>query len=505
MKSVPDKVAFADDRTELTFKETCEGARAIGSALLRRGACREPVLIFMEKSPETVQAFLGTVYGGCYYVPVDEEMPTGRIQKLIAATKAGFLICDASTEETAARLAFEGRILRYDQLVREEADEKALARVRERAVDTDPVYVLFTSGSTGMPKGVIGHHRGVIDYIDQLTEILDIRGDCVFGNQAPLYFDASMKDIFPTLKVGATTRLIPKKLFATPVPLMEYVSAHRINTLCWVVSALTLVSSWGTFDTVIPTGVKRIAFVGEVFPTKQFMLWQEALPDTRFTNLYGPTEGSGVVCYYHIDHRMTPEERIPIGRAFPNADVFLLNDRNERCKCGEEGELCIRGSMVTHGYYRDEERTRAAFVQNPLNPDYPELIYRTGDMAVEREDGLLEFVSRRDFQIKHMGQRIELGDIESGVMDIPEVRECCCVYEKEEDKLLLFYMGDIERAELTADLRERLQRYMLPNFTLRLERLPLSPNGKKDRKKMLELYHEHKSKRRNVRRKNGNP
>ena len=178
----------------------------------------------------------------------------------------------------------------HEELAKKREDKEKLDKVRRTALDTDPLYVLFTSGSTGMPKGVVGHHRGVIDYIDQLSAVLDFDEESVFGNQAPLYFDACMKDIYPTLKFGATTWLIPHELFLFPVRLVEYLNVHKINTICWVVSALTMISAFGTFKEVVPEYLRTVAFGSEVFPIRQFNLWKRTLPQVRFTNLYGPTE-----------------------------------------------------------------------------------------------------------------------------------------------------------------------------------------------------------------------
>ena len=184
---------------------------------------------------------------------------------------------------------------------------------------------------------------------------------------------------------------------------------------------------------------------------------------------------------------------IPIGRPFLNREIILLKEDNTRALPGEEGEICIRGNAVTFGYYGDAERTAAAFVQNPLHDLYPETIYRTGDIGRFDADGNLCFVSRKDYQIKHMGHRVELGEIEVNVDLLETVKMSACVYDAEKKKIVLTYVGDVTEKELLLTLKGKLPRYMLPNVLRRTEALPLTPNGKIDRKTLLAAYREGKS------------
>ena len=218
---VPDKTAFADEESALSFIQVSEQAKSIGTELSRQGAYREPVVVYMKKCPQTIAAFFGVIYAGCYYVPIDEEMPRRRMQLILENTDANYLIYDESTKDKIAALGFEGTALPYETCSKTEMDEEVLAKIREGALDIDAIYVLFTSGSTGVPKGVVGYHRGVIDYIESLSEVLGFNESTVFGNQTPLYLDACMKEIYPTLKYGATTWLIPKSCFMFPVKLVE--------------------------------------------------------------------------------------------------------------------------------------------------------------------------------------------------------------------------------------------------------------------------------------------
>lgn len=485
IKTHADKTAFAGENGSMTFGSIYEQARRIGSFLAEKEVRRKPVIVYMQKSPEEITAFLGVLYAGGYYVPVDKEMPEERRKNIFRMMQDAWCICEKDTKET-------GHVLEYQRLCRAEEKPGLLTAIREQHVDTDPAYTVFTSGSTGVPKGVVANHRSVIDYIEQLSEILHISGDTVFGNQAPFYVDACLKEIYPTLKYGAKTVLIPRKKFRFPVELVNFLNEQKINTICWVTPALTMISALNTFEAVKPGYLRTIAFGSEVFQTAQFRIWAENVP-AEYINLYGPTECTGMSAYYRVSREIREDEVIPIGRAFPNTGIFLLGEKengeylispeNEE----EQGEIIIRGTCVTMGYYADQEKSSTVFVQNPLQKHYPEMVYRTGDIG-RYQNGELVFVSRKDNQIKHMGHRIELGEIETVTGRIENVFSCACIYSEKDRKIVLYYTGLLQPGELKKKLKEKLPSYMLPSGIYRLEELPLTLNGKTDRKRLKELY-----------------
>ena len=485
IKTHADKTAFAGENGSMTFGSIYEQARRIGSFLAEKEVRRKPVIVYMQKSPEEITAFLGVLYAGGYYVPVDKEMPEERRKNIFRMMPDAWCICEKDTKET-------GHVLEYQRLCRAEEKPGLLTAIREQHVDTDPAYTVFTSGSTGVPKGVVANHRSVIDYIEQLSEILHISGDTVFGNQAPFYVDACLKEIYPTLKYGAKTVLIPRKKFRFPVELVNFLNEQKINTICWVTPALTMISALNTFEAVKPGYLRTIAFGSEVFQTTQFRIWAENVP-AEYINLYGPTECTGMSAYYRVSREIREDEVIPIGRAFPNTGIFLLGEKengeylispeNEE----EQGEIIIRGTCVTMGYYADQEKSSTVFVQNPLQKHYPEMVYSTGDIG-RYQNGELVFVSRKDNQIKHMGHRIELGEIETVTGRIENVFSCACIYSEKDRKIVLYYTGLLQPGELKKKLKEKLPSYMLPSGIYRLEELPLTLNGKTDRKRLKELY-----------------
>ncbi len=492
----PEKQAFTDGNSGLTFRELFDAAERGASFICERGLFNRPIVIFMKKSPEEAAAFCAVLMSGNHYVPIDEEMPKRRIELILENVKTGIIICDETTLEQAKLFNDESEKVLWKDMVKHEILEKQLSEVSRKMTGKEPAYVLFTSGSTGIPKGVACSHESVIDYAEQLVKTLNITENTRFGEQAPLYFDASLKEFLSTLKTGATTVLIPHELFRTPIPLIEFLNREKINTLCWVVSALTFVSAFGTLDIVKPEYVETLTFVGEIFPIKQFLLWKKALPKARMFNLYGPTECTGVSTFFEIPDGYSPKDAIPAGKPFEGTKLWLVGEdgkvipqnvtanANGRDPDGI-GEICIGGKGVALGYYNDPERTAEVFTEREIDGQ-TERIYRTGDLGRFDEDGNLVFVSRKDYQIKHMGHRVELGEIEASVSEIPGVRLCACTHSKESGKITLFYVGDIEKADLTRELRKSLQRYMLPNKAVKLDTMPTTATGKIDRKKLNE-------------------
>ena len=484
VKKVPGKIAFSGEKSSMTFEQLSSCSARIASWLVRHRVYKQPVAVWMEKSPEAVAAFLGIVRAGCYYVPLEPEMPLTRMERVLEHTSVKVLVRDEDAKQLPEECQKELTVVSLQTMCGTAVEEKKLWEIREKGIDTDPVYIMFTSGSTGMPKGVVGCHRNVIDYIDALTEVLELDETCIFACQASFCADASLREIYAAIKLGATVYLISPRYFMMPSLLMDFLYEKHVNTLCWAVSALTILSCTGALQERHLPELKKVAFVGEVFPGKQFEIWQAEYPETAFTNLYGPTEGTGVCCYYPVKRNFSAQEAIPIGFPFPNTEILLLDERGERCR---EGEICIRGAGVTPGYYLDRERTGAAYIENPANPFYPEIIYKTGDIGRYNAEGALLFLGRKDAQIKHMGHRIEPGEIEYCASLMDKTVRSCCVYDRKREQLVLFYEGVCPEEKMSGYLRENLVRYMFPSRIIRLAHMPLTGNCKTDRKKLEDM------------------
>ena len=499
-----DKVAFTGVGGEtMTFNELSGFSRSCGSYLLGKGITKKPVAVFMQKSPNMIAAFFGCVYAGNYYIPLDAEMPAFRIKLILEAVEPAVIICDDVTGDLIKEWGLTYPAAHYDDIFKFSVDDDALTDVRKNAIDTDPLYIVFTSGSTGTPKGVVATHRSVIDYIENLSSVLGVTEDSVFGNQSPLYLDACLKEVYTTIKFGCSAFLIPPSLFMFPVKLIEYLNDNGINTICWVASALSLVAGLGALKSAVPKSLHTIAFGSEVFPVRHYNLWRELLPDAQFIHLYGPTEATGMSCYYYAKRTYEEGESIPIGFPFNNTEILLLDDNESIAADGEPGEICIRGTCLSPGYFGDKEKTANAFVQNPLSV-YPDIIYKTGDLGRRGSDGELYYISRRDHQIKHMGHRIELAEIEYVANSSDDVGLACAVFDDKDSKIVLYFVSASEVAAADDDsailrtvkayLKANLPRYMMPQSVIPLDEMPQTPGGKIDRVGLLAAYKEKREK-----------
>ncbi len=518
----PERPAFGDPGKDITFRELAETAQAVGRILLQDVTPEAPVAFYLEKSVDAAAAMFGAVYAGGFYSFIDVRQPTARAQKVVDVLEPAVLITDAANEEGAAALSCGGRRWRLEELLaaaraqiretretseggtageasdperadRTEKENAALAAIRAHMTDTAPLYVNFTSGSTGMPKGVAVSHRSVIEFMAPFTELMHITEEDVLGNQAPFDFDVSVKDIYSGLYTGAKVQIIPREYFSNPTMLMDYLCEKKVTVLIWAVSAMCFVSIMNALAYKTPETIRAVGFSGEVMPIKQLRVWRRYLPAAMYVNLYGPTEITCNCTYYVLEEGRdyALDEVIPAGIAFRNEKVFLLDEEDRRVEqtdAGKEGEICVAGTCLALGYYKDPERTAAAFTQNPLSLAYPERIYRTGDIGRYDADGNLIYVSRKDFQIKHLGHRIELGEVEANAMARDGVSRACCIYDTGKKRLILFYTGDRDKKELEKELREVLPPFMVPNKIFRLEEMPLNKNGKIDRHALDALY-----------------
>lgn len=485
----PDKIAFSDSKYEFTYRQLVKAAKSIGSFLIEKIGIRKAVVVYMEKDARNIAAFMGAAYAGCFYVPLDSKMPMERINIILKTLQPAVVIYDDKTEKFLSSMETDCIKVLYDNICIVPQDKEKLELTRRKMIDTDPLYILFTSGSTGIPKGVIVCHRSVIDYSNWVVKTFNLDEGTIFGNQTPFYFSMSVLDIFATIRSGATMHIIPKMLFSFPVKLLEFLNEKEINTIYWVPSALSIVANLGALEVIDLPYLKKILFAGETMPSKQLNIWRKHVFDAAYVNLFGPTEITDIGIYYLVDREFRDDEPIPIGVPCDNVDALVIDEDGNLIKeKGKIGELLIRSSFLACGYYNNPEKTKEVFIQNPLNNSYPETVYCTGDLVYWNENRELVYVSRKDFQIKHMGNRIELGEIENAIGALDGVNGCCCLYNKESDQIVAVYTGNLEFKRLSQLLKQKLPRYMIPNVYYKRESIPLNLNGKIDRIKLKNDY-----------------
>jgi D-alanine--poly(phosphoribitol) ligase subunit 1 len=486
-----DKVAVKDQSGEYTFVQIERFAKNCAALLLKRGdLIRRPVPVFLPKSAQSIVANIGILYSGNAYANLDIKLPPQRLKGMLENLNPEVIV--TSSVHVAALRALgiaEEKLLLVEQAMVAETnyDNVALLKRLDSIIDTDPYCIIHTSGSTGVPKGVALNHRSTIDFADWAFERLNLDGSEVMGSLAPIYFDAYTLEFCLMLAKGATWIVVPDHLTAFPIKLVEFVAAQPINFIFWVPTIMVNIANQDLLAKTKLDRLKKAFFIGEVFPTKHLNYWRRHLPGAMFVNLYGPIEITVACTYFIVDRELADDEKLPVGFPMRNTDILILNEQNQLAKTDEQGEICVRGSSLALGYWNNPERTAKAFVQSPINPHYPELIYRTGDVGYWNSRGEIMFLGRKDFQIKHLGYRIELGDIEHAVLQVDGIRNSCVVYNQEKKEIALFYECDKELSP--AFIRERLlttlPKYMLPTVFNWMELMPRNPNGKIDRAKLV--------------------
>lgn len=479
----PDKTAVADENRRLSFAELRRAAACLGAAVADCLPQGGPVGVLVRRGAETVTLFFAALYGGCYYVPLDPDMPAHKLETILSDADVSLVLGAPGDEAVLEAAGFRGRLLTA-------ADAAPIPAELPRIPDETPLYMVYTSGSTGRPKGVLKSHGAMRSFIEAYTARFALTGEEIIGNQNPFFFDAAAKDLYYMAWTGASLEVIPAEKFIFPVRLMEYLNARRISYVCWVPTALAIVTQLNTFKQIRPETLRHVFFVGEPFPIKQLHKWLSALPDIHYVNLYGSSELAGICCFYEIPAGTLPET-LPLGKPLGNCRVFLRGEQGFVSGPGGMGELWIASPALALEYFGDPGKTAAVFAEETLPDGSRARVLHSGDLARFDEAGNLVFVSRKDFQIKHMGRRIELGEIESVADSLPEIARCCCLYNEARKRIELFCElndgAESEGKAIQSRLRPLLSDYMLPAKVHVLDKLPLNPNGKIHRQALKEL------------------
>lgn len=511
----PEKPALVDEHGAMTYDLLHSDSNRLAHCLTAGGVKRQDrVVICLKRSSLLVMALMGILKADAIYVPVDAKAPAERLIKVITDSRPSAVICEERLLPVLSRvkgimpdlrmvLVFGAKSDAGDgtdmaPIYWQEVPAVTTEPPRYQNIDTDAAYLLYTSGSTGSPKGVTISHLNVMNYIEWAVECFEIKPrDRILGT-APFHFDMSTFDIFATLKAGATLCIAPDRNLLFPGKLLEMIETEGVTIWKGVSSLLMYLSSTGTIKPDRIPSLERVLFGGEVLPTRHLMNWMSTYPGKRFYNVYGPTEATGISTYYPVEKMPASiDEAVPIGKACANTEVFVLTDEDRLAKVGETGELCIRGSGLSAGYWDDEEKTARAFVPNPLGCTRHDRIYRTGDLAKMREDGVLEYLGRKDFQVKFMGYRIEMYEVEKAILALENIQQAavllCNASQSELSELVAFIEGPVtaDADTILQGLGRSLPSYMVPKQIIPLERIPLNDRGKTDRAALQVYYQTH--------------
>jgi D-alanine--poly(phosphoribitol) ligase subunit 1 len=475
------KAVFCKDKS-LTFNQLEANSKKL-SCKIPNNKRNSPVAVFLPKGCDTIVSFIAVLYSGNFYAPIDVKTPINRFKQILKSLDPFLIITNTSLKSKISDIS-DCSILNIDEVDFTNIDKCEIDNWKH-VIDTNPVYCMHTSGSTGNPKGVLIPHKAVIDYIEWTVQNYQIDSNNRIANQVPFHFDISTLDIFLMLYTGATLYIVPETLFSFPVRLIEYLKKNDITFIFWVPSALSKVSNLKCLISGHLPNLKFVLFCGEVMPTKCLNYWLKYLPNTVFSNLYGPTETTVASTYYTVDRAFSDSDHLPIGFPCRNTEILLLDQNNQLINNGDIGEICIKGTGLALAYWRDKKRTEESFIQNPTHTNFPDLIYKTGDLARLNDQRELIFIGRKDTQIKHLGHRIELGEIETACNSMIEIMSCCILYEQ--SQIICIYeskTNSFNNNSFKNKLINLLPKYMIPSRFHQIDEMPLNQNGKIDRVKL---------------------
>ncbi len=467
-----NKTMCVDDQSQFTYLEAKEEVKKIACFFANKGIKNKPIMVKAERNCKTLLSILGIALSNNYFVPVNGAYADDKIQSIVDSSNIEYELCFDNNKSSNVT-NFD-----YEEVVKTPVDEKTIEVLKNDFNENNKLYTIYTSGSTGKPKGVLKTQKNAIAFIENFLETFNFEKDLRIANQAPLFFDASMKDILLALATSSTIYFPDKSLFALPLKLVEYLNENKINYICWVPSALTIIVRLKTFNYLKPKFLKYVFFVGEVFMPKYLNIWLKELPDAVYVNLYGSTEIAGICLYKFIEGQLDEEKAIPLGKPLANNVVYLI-----------DGEICVESDQIAIGYVNDPEKNDQVFEIKDNTK-----ILKTGDYAFINDDGDIVFSTRKDFQIKHMGYRIELQEIELSVVALSYVGNCAVLFDAEADKIVAFVTFnqqiDNELKTIINDLKAKLPPYMVPNKIKIMDELPLNFNGKIDRTKLKQMIKE---------------
>lgn len=476
---VPDRIAFYDDREALSFEALMETAQRIGTALAAITTPRTPVALLMDpRSIRNIPAIFGALYAGCAYAPLDITMPPERLKQLLTLLEPSAIVADEKGMKAIQVLNIERTVVCYETAANGQIDAQLLYEIRRQSGVYDPMSILYTSGSTGIPKGSIQTHLSYMHWMEATIKMYGFDEHVVFGNQSPFFYANSIIDIFPPVALGAKVYLLPAGVLTFPRKFIECLREHHVTEL-----TMTPSSFIAAVNVLTPGCLPEMRWPlmsGESMPWAPLEKWMRATPNADWWHFYGSTEMFSVAVG-KVAGPPKPGERLPVGKHFPMTHILFVDEEGNEVPPGTPGEMLVSSPWVSVAYHRDPARTQTAWVVDPLNKGWHERFYRSGDIGFLRPDGQLVALGRRDTQIKHMGYRMELGELEVALCSIPNWEDGCVLFDSETGKIWCFYTGSLTEKDIRRELKTKLAAYMLPDVFVHLQELPHTASMKLDR------------------------
>lgn len=499
----PNRTAVVCRESRLTYGELDTRARSLAAVLVELGVKRgDRVGIYMNKSVESIVAVYGIMLAGAAYVPLDPRSPTARLRFVIEDCGIAHLISEDRKNSQLNALVESGapietvigvsaptagaRAISWSEI------PEAAALPASGATEQDLCYVLYTSGSTGVPKGIMHTHRSALSWANVTADVYSITGSDIISNYAPLHFDLSTLDLFGGARGGATMVMIPEEHMALPSSLASLIEKESLTLFYTVPMALVQLGSSGALQGRDLSSLSRVLFGGEPMPLKHLRALMEQLPHTRFFNVYGPTEVNGVTHYEVPEPPAVDEESLPIGAPYPNVHARVVNEEDTELDPGQIGELAIRSPTMMRGYWGRPDLNRDAFIVEDRFSGMPEVFHKTGDLVRLRPDGQFEFHGRKDRQVKTRGYRVELDEVEAVLLRHPDVVEGAVFGVRDAEGAITIHAAAIARPTASEDLSTSLKDFLsseLPlyavpaSLTVR-DDFPRTTSGKIDRRKL---------------------
>jgi amino acid adenylation domain-containing protein len=480
----PDAIALTFKDQTLTYSQLNQRANQLAHYLKRQGVGPESMVgLMIERSPEMAVGLLGILKAGGAYVPLDPSYPQDRLSFMLEDSGADVLLTQKDLAETLPGCAAQVVLIDTE---RERLDDESTGDPVRGVRPENVAYVIYTSGSTGRPKGVMVTHQGVVNYLSWAINAYAVED----GNGAPVHspvgFDLTVTSLLCPLVAGRGVKLIPEDegVEGLSKALLE---ARNFSLVKITPSHLEVLRQWLPEDKLAGR-VNALIIGGEALFAEAISYWRTHAPETRLINEYGPTETVVGCCVYEVEAESTSGGAVPIGRPIANTQLYVLDQYWQPVPFGATGELYIGGDGVARGYLNRPDLTAEKFIPDPFSGEPGARLYRTGDLARYLPDENLEFLGRNDAQVKVRGFRIELGEIEASLSQHPEVREAVVVAREDGtgDARLVAYVvaqrPNIPGHEMRAYLKERLPEYMVPSAFVMLDKLPLTANGKVDRR-----------------------